>query len=97
MKKLISILVLVSVLAGCFCITSAAEYTAYTPGDVNGDGCVDLKDVTALTSSNTYGKTFSDAETKSADINGDRCFDLKDLTIITSDKHYGKAPARVEY
>ena len=68
-----------------------------TAGDVNGDGCVDLKDVTLLTSSNTYGKTFSDAETKSADINGDRCFDLKDLTIITSDKNYGKAPALVEY
>ncbi len=66
-------------------------------GDVNSDGCVDLKDVTALTSSNTYGKTYDDAETKSADINGDDCFDLKDLTIITSDKNYGKASVVVDY
>jgi len=66
-------------------------------GDVNGDGCVDLKDVTQLTSSNTYGMAFDEAETKSADINGDGCFDLKDLVIITSDNNYGKAPPVVAY
>lgn len=66
-------------------------------GDVNGDGCVDLKDVTALTSSKTYGLAFDEAETKSGDINGDGCFDLKDLAIITSDKNYGKAPITVAY
>lgn len=66
-------------------------------GDANGDGCVDLKDVTMLTSSLVYGKVFSEVENKSADINGDGCFDLKDLTIITSDKHYGKAPVVVAY
>ena len=66
-------------------------------GDVNRDGCVDLKDVTLLTSFNTYGRTYSDAETKSADINGDKCFDLKDLTIITSEKNYGKSPVKIEY
>lgn len=66
-------------------------------GDINGDGCVDLKDVTALTSSNTYGKAYGEAETKSADVNGDECFDLKDLTIITSDKNYGKSDVVIEY
>ena len=54
-------------------------------GDVNGDGRVDLKDITALTSSNTYGLSYEDAATKSADVNGDKCFDLKDLSIIASD------------
>lgn len=66
-------------------------------GDVNNDGCVDLKDVTLLTSSNTYGKAYDEAETKSADINGDKCFDLKDLTIIASEKNYGKSPVKIEY
>jgi len=66
-------------------------------GDVNGDGRVDLKDVTALTSTNTYGLSYDEAEMKSADMNGDKCFDLKDLTIITSGTNYGKAPIVVEY
>ncbi len=70
---------------------------ALIAGDANGDGCVDLKDVTMLTSSNTYGKTYDEAVNTLADINGDGCFDLKDLTIITSDKHYGKAPVAVAY
>ncbi len=66
-------------------------------GDVNGDGRVDLKDITTLTSSNTYGLSYGNAQTKSADVNGDQCFDLKDLTIITSETNYGKAPIVVEY
>jgi len=66
-------------------------------GDVNGDGCVDLKDVTQLTSSRTYGMAFDEAENKLGDVNGDGCFDLKDLVIITSDKNYGKAPVVVAY
>lgn len=66
-------------------------------GDVNGDGRVDLKDITSLTSSSTYGLSYSNAQTKSADINGDKCFDLKDLAIITSETNYGKAPIVVEY
>lgn len=66
-------------------------------GDINNDGCIDLKDVTLLTSSNTYGKTFADAECKLADINGDGVFDLKDLVIITSEKNYGKAKIEITY
>ena len=68
-----------------------------TAGDINGDGCVDLKDITLLTSSNTYGKAYSEAETKAADLNGDGCFDLKDLAIITSEKNYGKSATVIEY
>jgi len=66
-------------------------------GDVNNDGCIDLKDITALTSFNTYGKSYEEAENKSADINGDRCFDLKDLAIICSDNNYCKAEVNVKY
>ena len=66
-------------------------------GDVNGDGCVDLKDVTLLTSSDTYGLDAASAKTMSADVNGDGCFDLSDLTIITSEKNYGKSATVTEY
>ncbi len=66
-------------------------------GDVNGDGCIDLKDVVELTSSLVYGKIFEETDKKSADINGDRCFDLKDLIIITSHKNYGKSAKVIAY
>lgn len=66
-------------------------------GDVNGDGCVDLKDVTELTSSRVYGREYADVENKSADINGDGCFDLKDLSIITSESNYGMSEKIVTY
>ena len=81
------------------CSHTNAEISAINliSGDVNGDGCIDLKDVTLLTSSNTYGKTYDEADTKSADVNGDGRFDLKDLTIITSEKNYGKSDKTVSY
>jgi len=66
-------------------------------GDVNGDGCIDLKDVAALTSVDTYGLSVDEAKTASADVNGDGCFDLSDLSIITSEKNYGRSPTVVEY
>ncbi|MBE6617544.1 MAG: hypothetical protein E7627_06375 [Ruminococcaceae bacterium] len=66
-------------------------------GDVNADGCVDLKDVVALTSSDTYNLSFGDAICKEADINGDGCFDVRDLVIITSDNNYNKSSVSVLY
>ena len=79
------------------CDTVIEDILVLVGGDVNGDGCIDLKDVSALTSSDTYGLTSEDAKTSSADINGDGCFDLLDLTIITSDKNYGKSAVALEY
>ncbi|MBR5261515.1 MAG: alkaline phosphatase family protein, partial [Oscillospiraceae bacterium] len=66
-------------------------------GDINGDGCIDIKDVTLLTSENTYNLSYDLASTKSADVNGDGLFDIKDLMIITSDDNYNKAADTVEY
>ena len=66
-------------------------------GDVNDDGCIDLKDVVELTSDLVYGKTYGETDKKCADINGDECFDLKDLVIITSEANYGKAEPVVAY
>ena len=66
-------------------------------GDVNSDGCVDLKDVIALTSSGTYNMSYDEALCKEADINGDGCFDVRDLVIITSESNYNKSPVSVLY
>lgn len=66
-------------------------------GDVNNDGCIDIKDVALLTSDNTYNLSYDQAETKTADVNGDRLFDIKDLVIITSDYNYNKAPVNIVY
>jgi hypothetical protein len=66
-------------------------------GDVNSDGSIDLQDVAMLTSSNTYSKSYEEAENKSADVNGDRLFDLQDLVIITSTNNYSAKPVEVHY
>ena len=51
------------------------------PGDINGDGIVDLKDVTTLRRylAGGYGSTIEDA---AADVNGDNAIDLKDVTTL---------------
>lgn len=66
-------------------------------GDINGDTCIDIKDMALLTSDNTYNLSFDQAETKAADVNGDSVFDVKDLMIVTSDYNYSKAPVEVVY
>lgn len=62
----------------------------YMMGDVNFDGCVDLRDIIVLTSDAVFGRSYETAQNKSADVNGDLCFDLQDLIVITSDEHFGK-------
>ncbi|MBQ7938910.1 MAG: hypothetical protein IJ281_00840 [Clostridia bacterium] len=66
-------------------------------GDIDGDGYVDLKDVTLLTSSNTYSLPYDEAVNKSADLNGDGFFDLADLIILTSAENYGQTKTEVNY
>ena len=64
--------------------------SAYLMGDVNFDGCVDLRDIIVLTSNTVFGRSYETVQNKSADVNGDLCFDLQDLIVITSDEHFGK-------
>ena len=66
-------------------------------GDIDGDGYVDLKDVTLLTSSNTYSLPYDEVVNKSADLNGDGFFDLADLIILTSAENYGQTKTEVNY
>lgn len=66
-------------------------------GDIDGDGYVDLKDVTQLTSANTYSQPYDVAVNKTADLNGDGFFDLADLIILTSAENYGKTKIEVHY
>lgn len=63
---------------------STDQYTppVITPGDVNGDGAIDIKDVSlvmrhvlALAKLDEPGKT-------AADVNGDEVVDIKDITLI---------------
>ncbi len=80
MKKLISILVLVSVLAGCFCITSGAEYISYTPGDVNGDG--EINSIDSITLKKYAAGIECNVDEKSADVSGDNYVNAKDLLVL---------------
>jgi len=53
------------------------------PGDINGDNCVDYKDLAILGAS--YGKCRGDPDFNPlADLNGDGCVDYKDLAILGS-------------
>jgi len=56
------------------------------PGDVNGDGCVNLDDLTLLLVS--FGATGSNP----ADLNGDGVVDLDDLTIVLQFFDQGNCP-----
>lgn len=65
-----------------FAITSGSvEVLDRTPGDINSDGVVDLKDVVLLRRflSGGWDVTINEAN---ADVNGDRTIDLKDTVIL---------------
>ena len=53
-----------------------------TPGDLNGDGKVDIKDATLSLSIAVGTKTAVGDQLKSGDFNGDGKLDLKDTTLI---------------
>ncbi len=48
MRKILSVLILVSVLLGSFSFTAGAGYHPYTPGDINGSGEINAVDVFEL-------------------------------------------------
>ena len=79
MKKIISIVVLVSVLAGCLVLPAAASRT-FVAGDANGDGAVDMKDSLAI---RLYCAGAGELESfDAADLNADGKVNAKDLRII---------------
>ena len=55
---------------------------AYRHGDVNGDGVINLKDVTALRRLLAAGDVTLPAETGNPDVNGDGAVNLKDVTHL---------------
>lgn len=66
----------------------AVEYILATPGDVDGDGEVDLADLAALLAS--YNRCAGDPDyNPAADFNNDNCVDLSDLATLLS--RYGQS------
>lgn len=66
-------------------------------GDVDGDACVDLKDVQMLTADHTFNKSYDTAVNKGADINGDGLIDLQDLILLTSAENFNKGKTEACY
>ena len=61
--------------------------TLTVPGDINGDGNVNLQDLVLL--ANAYGSSIGNAKwNANADINGNLTVDLSDLVILA--KNYGR-------
>ncbi len=69
--------------ASCYIITATASTTAGKRGDVNGDGEVDINDVTALISFILNGELTSIVEAN-ANMNGDNDIDINDVTALIS-------------
>ena len=64
-----------------FRIGYAGRKVTVTPGDVNGDGVIDIVDVTS-TISHILGQTPQDFDEEAADVNGDKKVDIVDVTSI---------------
>ncbi len=79
MKKIISLLILASVLMGCIVFPSYAA-KGYIPGDANGDGAVDMKDSLAI---RLYCAGLDDGiNVDAADINVDGKVNAADLRLM---------------
>jgi len=52
------------------------------PGDVNGDGVVNLKDVVLIRRAIAGGWSLSKYNASAADVNGDGLINLKDVVLI---------------
>ncbi|MBR6650278.1 MAG: DUF4838 domain-containing protein [Clostridia bacterium] len=80
MRKLISLLIMASMLLGSLCFTSSAGYTPYNPGDVNDSGAINSFDLIELK------KHIAGVESKinslSAELTGDKKVNAKDLLFL---------------
>ena len=65
-------------------------------GDVNGDGYINVGDVTILTAAANWNKATSAAANQAADINGDGYINVGDITIITAASNWNKGNVVVE-
>lgn len=79
MKKIVSIMLMMSVMFSAAIISTAAE-SGHIRGDANGDGYVSIVDVTAI-QRRLAGLSVSSFHEKAADVNGDG-LDITDATRI---------------
>lgn len=61
-------------------------------GDVNGDGLIDVGDLSTVWNGANYNKSVAAASDKAADLNGDGLVDVGDLNIVWNAAHYNKKP-----
>ena len=80
MRKLISLLIMASMLLGSLCFTSVAGYTPYNPGDVNDSGSINSIDAIEM-KKHIVGME-SDVNMLSAELTGDKYVNAKDLLIL---------------
>ena len=69
-------------------VKSTLTISSYTPGDVNGDGKINVVDFTAI-ANNILGKTPAGFVEKAADVNGDGKVNVVDLTAVANIILYG--------
>ena len=73
---------------------AAAESRLMCPGDVNGDGCITLADISRLLASDLYGAP-AGTTALPADVNGDGVLSLDDIAVMLRADTYGAADRTV--
>ncbi len=80
MRKLLSVLILVSVLLGCFSFTAGAGYHPYSPADISGDGVINGKD--AIEYKKYLAGIAGDYDLAAAELTQDGKVNAKDLLVL---------------
>ena len=78
MKKLIATAIILSI--SLLLLISSTAHAANIEGDVNGDGVVNILDLTLVASH--FGESVDASEEPNPDINGDGIVDIRDLVLV---------------
>lgn len=82
MRKLIAVLILVSVLMGSLCFTAGADYHSYAPGDVDSSGEINAKDAFEL-KKHLVGMV-NNADSVAAELTEDGKVNAKDMLMLAN-------------
>lgn len=84
MKRMLSIIMMITVVSTCFLlpITQAGAANTNVYGDVNGDGKTSMKDLLDIQKYIAFIKSFTASQIKAADVDNNGAVNMKDVLAI---------------